>query len=106
VTRGRHIASALDADGADGVTSARERTGLIDADNAAARETAHRIEQDYPSWFIHFGSYSQQFVAFPLFTIPGLRWIESESPRDLVRQIWEIEGLSARPGGIPVASSR
>ena len=81
----------MNAERSEAVVSAQARSCNIDSEDEGAREIASRVQQGHPGWLVLFGSYSGQFVAFPLFETSALRWIETESPGQLTRRMREIE---------------
>jgi len=40
-------------------------------DDGAAREAAERTERENPGWIVMFGSYTKEFVCFPMFPAPA-----------------------------------
>lgn len=40
-------------------------------DDDAAREAAERTERENPGWIVMFGSYTKEFVCFPMFPAPA-----------------------------------
>ena len=54
------------------------------------QRTAARLEEQNPCWMIIFGSYTREYVAFPLFGAPGC-FVAATEARELARHMRHIE---------------
>ena len=57
------------------------------ADDDEHRETAARIDRDSPAWLVLWGSYTRQFIAFPLFPSPPGTFITAYYPDALIARM-------------------
>jgi hypothetical protein len=69
--------------------------------DARFRDTARRIEGDHPGWMVVFGTYTRQYVAFPLFHVPPGTVLADADPDTLTRQIRATERRHRKPGDTP-----
>jgi hypothetical protein len=60
------------------------------ADEQECRETATRIDRDFPGWMVLWGVYTRQFVAFPLFDAPPGSLVTSYNPETLTDRMSAI----------------
>ncbi len=68
------------------------------ADDQIHQETAERIQRDNPNWFVVWGVYSREFVAFPLFGAPPGTVLYGRNPGELAGRMRETEQfLAAQP---------
>lgn len=56
-----------------------------------AREIARTIEEKLPDWFVVWGVYTKQFVAFPLFGVPRGTILTAYYPDALVDRMQSTE---------------
>ena len=61
------------------------------------REIARQIEQQQPGWIVIWGSYTQQFVAFPLFELPSGTIVTARYPDALTDRMRRTERRFRRP---------
>lgn len=54
---------------------------------------ARRIEAENPGWTVHYGQYSHDFYAFPMFAAPSGTTLRESDPAALIRGMREIERL-------------
>jgi hypothetical protein len=73
------------------------------AASTARRETATRIEQDYPLWLVMWGAYSEEYWAYPRFDAPKGTILHSPSPDDLTSDMRAIQ-VSGRAAGPSVSN--
>jgi len=67
---------------------------------AEGAEQAAQLDKDNPLWVIVWGTYSLQFVAFPLFHVPPGTVLCCQSGAELVRQMRQAEAIyGAAPHG-------
>lgn len=66
------------------------RGGPGDDEPYDERRAARELERAHPGFVIVWGSFSRQFVAFPLFGPPGTHFSAAD-PRDLERQMSQAE---------------
>jgi hypothetical protein len=72
--------------------------GALDDD--AAREAAERTQRENPGWLVVFGSYTKQFVCFPLFPAPAGTIVTARYPGAIPPRMRMIErALQARNRG-------
>jgi hypothetical protein len=69
------------------------------------RRTAALLEQQNPGWMIIFGSYTRQYVAFPLFATPLGSYVSATESRELTRRMRHVETTHA-PARTPHAPNR
>jgi hypothetical protein len=55
------------------------------------REHVRRLEAAHPRWLVFYGSYSRQFVAYPLFPAPERTVLIDPDPGRLEGRMREIE---------------
>jgi hypothetical protein len=55
------------------------------------RQMAENLRRRHPDWMIMYGTYSQMFWAFPLFTTLTGRYIGAADPAELDRQMSAAE---------------
>jgi hypothetical protein len=63
------------------------------------RETAARIARDFPRWLVLYGSYTRQFVAFPLFGTARGGFVAAYDPQALVARMRVIQQQNIAPEG-------
>jgi hypothetical protein len=56
-----------------------------------AREHVRRLEAAHPCWLIFYGSYSRQFIAYPLFPAPARTVLIETGPQAIERRMRHIE---------------
>ena len=56
-------------------------------EHEANRVTARQIEQQQPGWMVVYGTYSREYVAFPLFPAPAGTILTASYPPALVQRI-------------------
>lgn len=56
-----------------------------------SREHASRLETAHPRWLVFYGTYSRQFVAYPLFPVPETTVLIDSDPEALAHQMRHIE---------------
>jgi hypothetical protein len=70
-----------------------------DANQQYGPGTADQLERANPGWIVLFGSYSQQFVAFPLFPeAPAQSFLTAADPGELQHSIQEADQRYGRSG--------
>ncbi len=57
------------------------------------REQAARLDRDNPQWLIVWGTFSHEFVAFPLFRVPAGIVLCCHSGTELVRRMRQAEKI-------------
>jgi hypothetical protein len=57
------------------------------------QEQAARLDRDNPQWLVLWGTFSREFVAFPLFLVPAGTVLHSESSPELVRRMRQTEQI-------------
>lgn len=62
-----------------------------------SREAARAIEQQQPGWMVVYGSYSKQYVAFPLFSAPPGTILTASYPPALITRMQKTERLLRSP---------
>jgi hypothetical protein len=50
-----------------------------------------RISQDFPDWLVIWGTYTRQFVAFPLFAAPPGAFVTAHRPGALITRMRNTE---------------
>lgn len=55
------------------------------------QETAREIEQQQPGWMVLYGTYSHEYVAFPLFHAPPGTILAAAYPPALIARIQQTE---------------
>lgn len=68
----------------------RARPAAVDDDDAA-REAAERTERENPGWIVVFGSFTKEFVCFPLFPAPEGTMIVALYPAALPARMRDVE---------------
>jgi hypothetical protein len=76
-----------------------------------AVQVAERLEQDNPDWLVLYGSYTREFVAFPIYPdAPDNCYCSAKDPAALDGHIRETERRTGHvrlmPGGDRAARSR
>jgi hypothetical protein len=61
------------------------------------RANADELQRDHPRWFVLYGTYTQQYVAFPLFAAPPGTVLSHTQPGELVRQLQKAEARFVPP---------
>lgn len=61
-----------------------------------ATDTATRLQEQNPGWLILFGSWTRQYIAFPLFPAPYGSYVAARDPRELARGMRLVESSSKR----------
>jgi hypothetical protein len=84
-------------------------TGVDDipasTDDDESRDIAARIGRDFPDWLVLWGTYTRQFVAFPLFRAPPGAFVTAHRPGALTARIRDTElrlGISPAEGSTNV----
>lgn len=67
-----------------------------DDHRAAARE----IEQQQPGWLVIYGTYTREYVAFPLFTAPPGTILAAAYPPALVARMQQTERWLRQPASM------
>lgn len=67
-------------------------------DEQQRREAADEIQRDHARWIVLYGTYTRQYVAFPLFGAPPGTVLSHAQPGELVRKMQEAEAYFAPPG--------
>lgn len=62
-------------------------------DMAASREKAREIQQQLPGWLVLFGTYTKEYVAFPLFDAPPGTILAAAYPPALINRMRQTERL-------------
>jgi hypothetical protein len=57
------------------------------------QEQATKLDQDNPRWLVLWGTFSLQFVAFPLFDVPCRVVLCSRTTPELIRQMRQAEEI-------------
>jgi hypothetical protein len=60
------------------------------------RTQAARLDRDNPRWLVVWGTFSHQFVAFPLFEVPGGTVLCCRTGPELVRRMQQAEEIYGR----------
>lgn len=60
------------------------------------RTQATRLDRDNPRWLVVWGTFSHQFVAFPLFDVPRGTVLCSRTSPELVRRMHRAEEIYGR----------
>ncbi len=60
---------------------------------AEHRKMAQAIEHRHPNWLVMWGSYTRQYVAFPLFHAPAGMMICSAEPKALCHRMSYAESM-------------
>jgi hypothetical protein len=60
-------------------------------DEHEGRETAREIEAQRPGWMVVWGTYTKEYVAFPLFHAPGGTVVIAVYPEALVARMEAAE---------------
>jgi hypothetical protein len=60
-------------------------------DEQQHRDTADGLQRDHPRWLVLYGTYTRQYVAFPLFSAPRGTILSNAQPGALARQIQKAE---------------
>ncbi len=68
-----------------------------------SRETATRIEQDYPLWLVMWGAYSEEYWAYPRFDAPRGTILHSRDPNSLASEMRAMQ--MSRQVAIPPVSN-
>jgi hypothetical protein len=68
-------------------------------DEIQHRDTAAGLQRDHPRWLVVYGTYTRQYVAFPLFTAPPGTILSNGKPGELVRQMQKTEARFVPPTG-------
>jgi hypothetical protein len=64
----------------------------VDPDeHEANRETARQIQLQRPGWMVMYGTYSRQYIAFPLFRAPKGTIVAAGHPPALAAQMQAVE---------------
>ena len=59
-------------------------------------EQAARLDRENPEWIVVWGTFSHQFVAFPLFRVPPGTVLCNRSEPELVRRMRQTETIYGR----------
>ena len=59
----------------------------------ASREQASEIQQQLPGWMVLYGTYTKEFVAFPLFDAPPGTILTAAYPPALINRMRQAERL-------------
>lgn len=62
-------------------------------DMAASQEKAREIQQQQPGWLVLFGTYTKEYVAFPLFHAGSGTIVTATYPPALVNRMRQAERL-------------
>jgi hypothetical protein len=62
-------------------------------DDEDHQEEAARLDRDNPWWLIVWGTFSRQFVAFPLFHVPQGTILCCRSSLDLIRRMRQVDQI-------------
>ena len=73
--------------------SDRTQTQLPGGDH---REQAAKLDRDNPRWLVVWGTFSLEFVAFPLFDVPDRIVLCSRSAPELLRRMRQTEEIYGR----------
>jgi hypothetical protein len=77
--------------------TASEMPGTSDDDEC--QDIVARIGQDFPDWLVIWGTYTRQFVAFPLFAAPPGAFVTANRPGALITRMRNTERtLGKSPG--------
>ena len=68
-------------------------------DNDASREAAQRTERENPGWIVVFGTFTKEFVCFPMFPAPAGTIITAHYPDAIAPRMRSIE--RALRAGLP-----
>ena len=71
------------------------------ADDNQCQETADGIGRDFPNWLVLWGTYTRQFVAFPVFRAPPGAFVTAYRPGPLTARMRDTErklGISPAKG--------
>lgn len=61
-------------------------------DTRHSREIAAQLQQENPGWIIIYGSYSQEFVAFPMYSgAPAHSYLAATDPGKLIIRMREAQ---------------
>jgi hypothetical protein len=66
-------------------------------DEDQRRATADELQRDHRRWLVLYGTYTRQYVAFPLFAAPPGTVLSHAQPGELVRQMQKAEARYAPP---------
>jgi hypothetical protein len=61
------------------------------------RETADGLQRDHSQWIVLYGTYTRQYVAFPLFGAPPGTVLSHAQPGELVRQMQKAQARYVPP---------
>jgi hypothetical protein len=86
---------STDAAGHGQPSEAHAQSAQAAADRA---EQAARLDEDNPQWLVIWGTFSLQFVAFPLFPVPPGTVLCCQSCAELTRRMRQAEAIY---GAIP-----
>ncbi|HLI37591.1 MAG TPA: hypothetical protein VKV80_09650 [Streptosporangiaceae bacterium] len=92
--------SARIRDGAAAVSITGQEASIAPAsgngEDPGQRE-ADKLQEQNPAWLIIWGTWTREFVAFPLFHVPPGSFIAHKDPRELARRMRETERRHRRP---------
>jgi hypothetical protein len=75
--------------------TASEMPGTSDDDEG--QDIVAQISQDFPEWLVIWGTYTRQFVAFPLFAAPPGAFVTAHRPGALITRMRNTERTLGKP---------
>jgi hypothetical protein len=66
-------------------------------DEQQRRDTADGLQREHSRWLVLYGTYTRQYVAFPLFGAPRGTVLSHAQPGELVRQMQKAEARYVPP---------
>lgn len=70
---------------------------VIAADrDSQARDVAVRLSRAHPRWWVHWGGWSREYWAFPLFNAPRGTYFSDPDPSGLAARMRETELAAVR----------
>ena len=69
------------------------------------RETATRIERQYPAWLVMWSLYYREFYAFPCFSVPKGTVLHYADPGKLVAEMFSVQRAAAQASRVVAGSA-
>ena len=66
-------------------------------EHEASRRAAEQIQAGHPRWLVLYGTYTREFVAFPLFAAPPGTILTAHYPPALTERMHAAERLAGCP---------
>jgi hypothetical protein len=80
-----------------------ERPPVVD--RGGRRETATRIERQYPAWLVMWSPYYLEYYAYPRFYVPQGTVLHNSDPGQLAAEMRTVQKAAAQASRVAAASA-